>query len=566
MIGIDNVNEFYTHHYLAAIVGSDIRPHLERWRQEARERDASPPWRRLARLQREFFRHKEGMERRRSGEARVAAHLEITTALLDALGYALRPLHRDLDAGPLPLLAAYQRGDGEPLLWLLPAASAHRAEEGVLARTLLAEQHAVDAELPLDFDPRDVHRRSVEELVTDAFQLKDPPRFVLMLGDLEWVLADRGKWPEQRLLRFDLEELLGRRDAATLEAFCALLHRETLAPESGTSLVDTLDDSSHKHAYKVSEDLKYALQASIEAIGNEAIRYRREVSKEKVYGEEIEGQRLAIECIRYMYRVLFLLYIEARPELGYAPMGSEAYRLGYSFERLRDLEMLELETEEARQGFTIDLWLKRLFEMVHGGAGLAQQQQTFLGTEGRVRSDLDADRDQQTSGEGASDESDIFANVGSDWCRESAVRSQIGRRTALVEMDVLVAMALGLTLDQLQTIYRVQFFVLRANESDTWYDKNGRIVFTVSKGLPGVGLPRSKKKGDPNPCWSDVQHMSEEAGYAGSDTVTQVVIDDTLPGGPREKTIVYQAPWIRCDREKDYEVAWKHFAERFGKS
>ena len=33
-------------------------------------------------------------------------------------------------------------------------------------------------------------------------------------------------------------------------------------------LVDTLDDSSHKHAYEVSEDLKYALQASIEAIGN----------------------------------------------------------------------------------------------------------------------------------------------------------------------------------------------------------------------------------------------------------------------------------------------------------
>ena len=26
-----------------------------------------------------------------------------------------------------------------------------------------------------------------------------------------------------------------------------------------------------------------------------------------------------------------------------------------------------------------------------------------------------------------------------------------------------------------------------------------------------------------------------------------------------------RAPWVRCDREKDYEVAWKHFAERFGK-
>ncbi len=393
MIGIENVNEFYTHHYLAAILGGDIRPHLERWRQEAREGGASPPWRRLARLQREFFRHQERLARTRSGEARVTAHLEMTAHLLDALGYASRPLHRELDAGPLPLLGAYQRGDGEPLLWLLPAASAHGAEEGVLARTLLAEQHAVVADLPLDFDPGQIHRRSVEALVTDAFQLKDPPRFVLVMGDVEWLLADRGKWPEQRLLRFDLEELLGRRDPQALEAVTAILHRETLAPESGTSLVDTLDDSSHKHAYEVSEDLKYALQASIEAIGNEAIRYRREVSKRKVYGEEIDGQRLAIECIRYMYRVLFLLYIEARPELGYAPMGSDAYRLGYSFERLRDLEMLELETDEARQGFTLHLWLERLFEMVHEGAGLEQQQQTLLGAGGGLRRDLDADRD-----------------------------------------------------------------------------------------------------------------------------------------------------------------------------
>ena len=58
--------------------------------------------------------------------------------------------------------------------------------------------------------------------------------------------------------------------------------------------------------------------------------------------------------------------------------------------------------------------------------------------------------------------------------------------------------------------------------------------------------------------------MSEENGYTSNDVVEQVVLDDTLPGGPREKTIRYVAPWVRCDREKDYEVAWKHFAERFG--
>lgn len=65
-----------------------------------------------------------------------------------------------------------------------------------------------------------------------------------------------------------------------------------------------------------------------------------------------------------------------------------------------------------------------------------------------------------------------------------------------MEIDVLVAQALGLTLEELLTIYRVQFPVMRQYEADTWYDQNGRIIFTPSKGLVGVGLPRTARKAD----------------------------------------------------------------------
>jgi len=375
MIGIENEHEFYTHHYLTAILTEDIRPAVERWREQAREGDGKTPMRELSALQQDLFRFRDRIPRLKQPATRVQAHREMTGALLAALGYEIRPRHVELKLGLLPILAELSRADGSPLLWLLPVTSTRGEEEtDPLSLPLLPEQHVVVPDT--DFGDRDnpTLDQAAEALVTDAFALEEPPRFVLILGDTQWVLADRGKWPEQRMLRFDWVEILGRRDPDTLAAAAALLHRECLAPGAGTTLVDTLDDSSHKHAYAVSEDLKYALRECIERIGNEAIRYRIEVSKKKVYGEEIDGAELARECMRFMYRLLFLLYVEARPELGYAPMGSDAYRLGYSLDRLRDLEILDLETEEAREGFYIHESLNRLFQMVFEGTEPQRQQ------------------------------------------------------------------------------------------------------------------------------------------------------------------------------------------------
>ena len=148
----------------------------------------------------------------------------------------------------------------------------------------------------------------------------------------------------------------------------------------------------------------------------------------------------------------------------------------------------------------------------------------------------------------------FFANLTPTWHRDCALRTDFARRQALVEIDVLAAMALGLTLEELKTIYRVQFPVLRQNEADTWYDQNGRIVFTCSKGLPGVGFPRKATKTEPV-GWEDIKDMP-------SGTVTRTITDNTLPTGPIERTITYQAPFTRCDREKDYEEAWKNFTGR----
>ncbi len=43
-----------------------------------------------------------------------------------------------------------------------------------------------------------------------------------------------------------------------------------------------------------------------------------------------------------------------------------------------------------------------------------------------------------------------------------------------------------------------------------------------------------------------------------SGTVSKTFTDITLPGNPR-RTIVYQAPFFKKDREADYAEAWRYF-------
>lgn len=74
--------------------------------------------------------------------------------------------------------------------------------------------------------------------------------------------------------------------------------------------------------------------------------------------------RLSLECLRLVYRLLFMFYIEARPELGYVPIQkSEIYLKGYSLESLRELEDVALNTPHAREGTYFDTTLRRLFHL-----------------------------------------------------------------------------------------------------------------------------------------------------------------------------------------------------------
>jgi hypothetical protein len=367
LTGIANENEFYTHHYLTAILENDLKGFFNHWA-EREQQGVKPPYDQLARLHRDYFALRNRMERVHEPADIMAAQREILPELLAILGYEFVPAFKELDSGAIiPIIAEVRKPSGVPELWIIETVTPITENTDPLESSFVKAQYEnADAEtIPPEM--------TLTELITkQIFTLAEPPRWLIVLNVSNMVLLDRSKWNERRFLRFDIAEILSRRETATLKAMSALLHRESICPEEGASLLDTLDESSHKHAFAVSEDLKYSAREAVELLGNEALHYIRNVRKDKIYGRDMADQ-LTRECLRYLYRLLFLLYIEARPELGYAPMNSEEYRTGYSLEDLRDLELQPLTEEPSQNGFFINDSLRMLFRLIFEGFNYEQK-------------------------------------------------------------------------------------------------------------------------------------------------------------------------------------------------
>ncbi len=103
------------------------------------------------------------------------------------------------------------------------------------------------------------------------------------------------------------------------------------------------------------------------------------------------------------------------------------------------------------------------------------------------------------------------------WQRHVALRTPFERRQALVELDVLAALALNLTLDELLTIYRVQFPVLQKNERRLRFDQRG------------MEVPMKTIGGE----------LAPDEGH--------------------ERFVEMVPPFTPVNREADYREAWKYF-------
>ena len=373
LTGIQNENEFYSDHYLTTVFEGDIKETIDRWNQ-LKEEGGKAPHQDLGALATPYIRAATEYRDTRDGTERVQMFRQFTYDLLNALGYE-RQLQQPIlsDGTWLPALCRARRSDRSDHLWIVETLAPAGDD-------FVTDPLALD--VPEELGPADLSalpecwQGAYEDAITvGIFGLDQPPRFVLLVSMAQATLIDRNKWGESRLLRFDFTEIFSRKEPATLQAVTALLHRESLAPDSGTPLIDTIDEESHRHAHGVSKDLKYALREAIELLGNEAAEQtvkRRKAAGEAAYQTRdgkaaLDARELSLECLRYMYRLLFLFYIEARPDLGFAPMKSDAYRKGYSLESLRELELMPLASDEEKDGHYLHESLNLLFRLVYDG-------------------------------------------------------------------------------------------------------------------------------------------------------------------------------------------------------
>ncbi len=376
LIGIDNEAEFFPSGTLSDVLKEELQDITGRW--AGLDRTAHP----VERLARVAGPTVEALRQvRNSSDPLRRAELvrDAHHAVLLALGYAWRRegAFTALDGAPvIPLVSRAADGSGRDALWVIEAPILALEDEASdpLGACFIADQ------LPPDLREAALLDRSIESILAEGvFELSDGPRHVMVLGLSQIVLIDKRKWPARSALRFDLQEIFTRADRDTLTVMACLISREARVPEQGAPISDRLEEEAQRNANAVTTSLKRTVRDAIELLGQEVIavtggKYPTNFPEPSRRGVWIDGPELSRECLRYMYRLLFLFYAEANPRLNLLDMRNPIYATGYSLEALRELESVPLRTTTDREGSYLWESLQRTLDLLYTGLDLADEE------------------------------------------------------------------------------------------------------------------------------------------------------------------------------------------------
>ncbi|MGO5318549.1 Eco57I restriction-modification methylase domain-containing protein [Bifidobacterium boum] len=350
--GIESVNDFYTPYYMKEYFPQGVA-------------EASKAWRELAAQDRPVFKLKamrqsyvQIVNNNDADLFEAESVREFIDGMLDSLGYAAKA-----NAAPVNGLVDASVGTNVPVHYQVNDALGAPTVQVIASYSRDSSTGVLESPAEEDTGNGPSCEEYVRMLLSDFYH---PARWVLVMGLHQIVLIDRRKWGDKRCVIFDLDTIFSRHQDHVYSAMAVLLDHDSLCPDNGDSVLDVFDEQSAKNAVEVSDGLRSALRECVEILGNEVI-YDWVHNKQRSI-EDIDAGELTLQALRYMYRLLFLLFIEAKPSLGYAPMRSEIYRTGYSLDSLRDIaEQMRGRMDEAGDTTYLADTLRQLDRLVFNG-------------------------------------------------------------------------------------------------------------------------------------------------------------------------------------------------------
>jgi hypothetical protein len=291
---------------------------------------------------------------------------ELYAKLRTVLGYETGEYTLKQD-GPVIRVSTPDLSEAAPLV-IVEARAAETIEDLITKESRSSASEARTLLTPYVVDEKTTVT-SVTRLLSELFVADDGPEFALVMAGRWLLVTERARWAEGRYLAVDLQLVCERNEAKAggeIDRALTCLSAESLAPDAeGTIWWRGVLEDSVKHTVGVSQDLREGVRLSIEIIANEVVRRRQDQGRDPLPKDQ--AQPLARQSLRFLYRILFLLYAEASPELEVLPVGAEEYDQGYGLDRLRELTLVELTGPRAIAGTHLYESLSRLFTLVDRG-------------------------------------------------------------------------------------------------------------------------------------------------------------------------------------------------------
>lgn len=127
----------------------------------------------------------------------------------------------------------------------------------------------------------------------------------------------------------------------------------------------------------------------------------------------------------------------------------------------------------------------------------------------------------------------LAGHLKSAWEYGTPLRTEYERRAALVELDALVAVWLGMSAEELIAIHKARYAILADRESQMWFDVKGR---QLAQDSYAFGHGQTKEHYEQFQAWQNKERPEPPEGYT--------------------------APFYKANREEEMRTAHAHFEKR----